>query len=180
MSKLIRDQQIDLKLNGDKVNIQARYKSSYNNTASSKSLSLAKRFLRPASTIPSLNLEERTNSDNETISANRPASAGYIPKRSHYFHKCYLNSLEDGTEDFEDDILPSSFILQDMLNVPANCWKMETQKQLDCLDNSDLELVQLNSKSKANIVEEQFSVSSVENEIKKMLDKNKIGEKNLN
>ncbi|XP_072379343.1 centrosomal protein of 131 kDa isoform X2 [Diabrotica undecimpunctata] len=175
MPKLIADQQLDLKLNGDKVNIEARYKSRYNNTASYKSLSLAKAFLRPASTIPSLNLEERNNSDDETLSANRPFSAGYIPKRSHYFHKCYLDSLEHSTEEIEDDILPSSFILQNMLKVPANCWN--TEKQLDCLGNSDMDFEQLSLKSKDNTVEEEKYISFEEEELKKMLNKNKTEKK---
>ncbi|XP_057655907.1 centrosomal protein of 131 kDa isoform X2 [Diorhabda carinulata] len=158
MSKFIGGNKIDLKLNGDKINLETRCRNNYSNTASSKSILLTKKYLRPASTIPSLNLRDSTHLEHEITSAERPFSAGYVPKK---FQKNYSQHLDGSTEELDDEILPSSFILKNMLQEPVDFWN--TTKQLNCLGSSDNDLTRYSSRSKNSLSSEDIKTSNDDN-----------------
>ncbi|CAG9856972.1 unnamed protein product [Phyllotreta striolata] len=138
---------VQLKLNGDKINLETKRRNDCG-TASSKSLLSGKKYSRPASTIPSFNRYEDILNDDK-----RPSSAGYVPKR---LPPLDLDCLH---EDFEADILPSSFILENMLKEPSDPWK----------DAKFLESYNTNlPSSKDTTCEEHTSLSSDENDARKL------------
>ncbi|CAH1110016.1 unnamed protein product [Psylliodes chrysocephalus] len=147
MSKPVENKKIDLRLSGDKINLESRCRNNYS-TASSKCLLLTKKYLRPASTIPSLNLNDRETPDNEILDK-RPFSAGYIPKRSQYFSKSYFGGSSEALEE------------------PIDSWK--TTKRLHFLESTDnTDLARYSVLSKDNTCEEHTSISSDEHEPKKL------------
>ncbi|KAJ8983979.1 hypothetical protein NQ317_008684, partial [Molorchus minor] len=92
----VNNPEVDLKLNGDKINLEAR-PSSKLSTASSRCSLLTKCFSRPASALPGLNLEDKEGSGNES---KRPFSAGYVPTKSKYFSNDYFHDSLESIEDF--------------------------------------------------------------------------------
>ncbi|KAG5891219.1 hypothetical protein JTB14_036136 [Gonioctena quinquepunctata] len=160
------EKQCDLKLTGDKINLEKR-KPNFLSTASSK-CSLLTSFSRPASALPTLNLNDEDNSDDRSL-LRRPFSAGYVPKKSIYFHKDYFrNSLES----IEDEALPSSVVLKDMLGEPIKSWRNDIHPASPALsENTDYAIHSLHSKD--NTCEENSSLSSEEHEPKKTTE-NKI------
>ncbi|KAG5864811.1 hypothetical protein JTB14_026938 [Gonioctena quinquepunctata] len=134
------EKQCDLKLTGDKINLEKR-KPNFLSTASSK-CSLLTSFSRPASALPTLNLNDEDNSDDRSL-LRRPFSAGYVPKKSIYFHKDYFrNSLES----IEDEALPSSVVLKDMLEEPIRSWRNNIHPASPALsENTDYAIHSLHS-----------------------------------
>ncbi|VEN63068.1 unnamed protein product [Callosobruchus maculatus] len=113
------DDKGNLRLNGDKINLEIRNVSKPI-TASSKCLFLTSRSLsRPASTLPILLDNKEGSSDSQFRRDLRPYSADYVPNKSKYFSKEYFKGSLDS---IEDEILPSAFILKNMLQEPMSPW----------------------------------------------------------
>nr|CAI5847080.1 unnamed protein product [Callosobruchus analis] len=102
-------------------------------TASSKCLFLTSRSLsRPASTLPILLDDKESSRDSQFREDLRPYSADYVPNKSKYFSKEYFKGSLDS---IEDEILPSAFILKNMLQEPMSPWS--GFKPENCVETSD-------------------------------------------
>ncbi|XP_074036118.1 uncharacterized protein isoform X3 [Leptinotarsa decemlineata] len=162
MSKNTDTRKCDLKLTGDKISLETR-NSNILSTASSKCLLLSRSLSRPVSALPVLILNNEDSCD-EISNSRRPFSAGYVPKKSKYFHKDYFrNSLES----IEDETLPSSDVLKDMLQEPIKSWRNNKHPITpDLSENTDYAIRSLQSKD--NSCEEHSSFSSEDNEQKRI------------
>ncbi|CAH0564913.1 unnamed protein product [Brassicogethes aeneus] len=140
---------IELRLSGDKINLEYRPPSRLS-TASSKCSLLTKCYSRSVSAVPMLNI----NQDDEDIflKSKRPFSAGDIPKRTKYFTKEYYESSLESL----DENLPSTNLLKTLLSETDRCWR-KPPNSIETSSNTDFR------QSKDNSCDDTSSMSSEDN-----------------
>nr|CAH7745272.1 unnamed protein product [Callosobruchus chinensis] len=88
----------------------------------------------------------------------RPYSADYVPNKSKYFSKDYFKGSLDS---IEDEILPSAFILKNMLQEPMSPWSgFKPENSVETSDNDYTGRSTQSKHSKENNCEERSSSSS--------------------
>ncbi|XP_050308827.1 centrosomal protein of 131 kDa [Anthonomus grandis grandis] len=145
------DKKSELKLSGDKINLEHRPLNEFRTASGKSNAFLTKCFSRPVSALPTFDLVDQGGNSNR--SGQRPFSAGYLSKN-------WSNNLntEANSESTEDDWLPSSNLYKSLCSQKIKPWGMyETTYQESSENSSDFP-----NQTKENTSKENSSLSSEE------------------
>ncbi|CAG9773590.1 unnamed protein product [Ceutorhynchus assimilis] len=149
-AKLTGENGADLKLTGDKINLEKRPINKLNTASAKTNDFLSKCFSRPVSALPSLNFGD-IRQEESIKSSCRPFSAGHMPKNRQYLSKSYIGS---SLESIEDNALPSSNLYKSLFTEPIKSWR--SYKRVGNSESSS----DFPNQTKENTYEESSSLSS--------------------
>ncbi|XP_030763826.1 centrosomal protein of 131 kDa-like [Sitophilus oryzae] len=146
----------ELKLTGDKINLEQRKLNTVNTASAKSSMFISKCFSRPVSALPRLNYSEKE--DQSSKWDNRPFSADFVAKEQKYLSRGYLGSSVESIDD--DKCLPSTQLYRNLLSESVTkSWKGYDVPS--ALVNND-DTSDFANESKENTCEESSSISSVD------------------